>query len=187
MFRLRTGVLPLVVALTAVAVAVVGCAPVLTPPGGGGPASSAQQSSAKTSPPRSQNKFDGVPKACLSADDVTISIHEALPQLNPTAEGSALNCTYYVDGSTTSPAVNITYVPLNGVTVAAWAATVTSKVPSAKPIAGVGDGAFTIVNPPLVPSGITFVSNGIECTAYTDNFAATTKQLTTLAESILEG
>lgn len=177
----------LIGAASALVIVLAGCTPAASPAGAGSPTNPAKNPPTSAAPAHAQGKFDGVPKHCLSADDVTLSIHESVPKLNESDYSPSLNCTYYTDGSTTSPVVNITFVPLNGLTVSAWSDAVKAQSPNAKSIPGVGDGAFVFTNLPSVPSGISFVSNGVECTAYTANFTADQTRLVTLAESILEG
>jgi hypothetical protein len=134
-----------------------------------------------------QGKLAGVPKQCPSADDVTLAVHRSLPHVNQTNISSAVNCTYYVNGSKGSPGLNMTFGRLpRGTTVASYQAALKTTAPSAVFVPGVGDGAFYYSKPPLVPSALNFFSGGTSCAMYT-SFPAGRAHLVALAVSILEG
>jgi hypothetical protein len=139
----------------------------------------------KSASAHAQGKLAGVPTKCPSADDITLALHVSIPKVYPQTINGALNCTYYVDGSKTSPGVNITFGAPNGLTVASWTAQA-KAFPSAVLVPGVGDGAVYY----LANGGYTafnFISNGVTCNIYTGNFKADQAHMVTLAESILEG
>ncbi len=134
-------------------------------------------------------KFNGMPKHCPPADEITLAVRVSIPHLYEQSIGDALNCTYYVDDSKTSPGANLTFGD-QGINdpagaVVAWKANL-SAFPSAVLVPGVGDGAVYY----LAPGGISafnFISNGVTCNMYTGNLQATQAQLTDLAQFILEG
>lgn len=154
--------------------------------------SSSASPGAATSAPASEHpqfKFTGMPKHCPSPDEITLALRVSIPKVSEQTVGNALNCTYYVDGGTISPGVNITFGDADtsnpAAATAAWKANL-KAFPSAVMVQGIGDGAVYYI----AKGGATafnFISNGITCNMYTGNFKADQAHMATLAEFILKG
>jgi hypothetical protein len=121
--------------------AVTGCASAVSPgdDSTGGPAAKASASSA---PAHAQGKFTGVPTACLSADDVSLAVHQSLPHLAATTDSGSLDCNYYVDGGEDHPVVQLVYQTLP-TTEAEWKSKSLAAT-GAVVVKGVGDYAFYV-------------------------------------------
>ena len=138
-------------------------------------------------PPVSGAKLTAVPKTCPSADDVTLALGVSVPHLYPNGEANSLNCEYYVDGSKTSPTVNITFGLLgSGDTAATLEAAMKAKSTDVQPVSGVADAAFYMTSS-LVPAELSFISGTVWCSIAAFNLPTTRQLMVTLAESILEG
>ena len=141
MTKTPKAIVPVLLTAAAVAAVLTGCASA-APPSGIPSGSRAPAVQATAAPVHQQGKLAGVPKECLSADDVSLSAHQSLPHLAMSGGASELDCDYYGQGGADHPVVQLVYTPLS-VSAAEWKSKSLAAAGSVV-VKGIGDDAVYV-------------------------------------------